>query len=87
MKKTVQKFKIIKKKKLGIIIGGIATIIFLLGVPLRQIQGPLNFLSGLHGTSSSPIGIDLKGTIIGTIFVFIVYFFVGWVAVYIYERV
>lgn len=77
----------ISKNKLGMIVGAIASLIFLIGVPLRQIQGSLNFLSGLHGTTSAPTGLDLKGTIIGLLFVFVVYFFVGWVAGFIYERV
>lgn len=78
--------KRISKNKLSLIVGGIASLIFLVGVPLRQAQMPLNFLSGLHGTTSVSIGINLRGTFIGALLVFITYYIVGWIAVFIYGR-
>ncbi len=77
----------INKPKLGLITGCIADFIFIIGVPLRQMNGPLNFLSNLHGNTSQAVGLNFTGTIMGALLAFIVYFVVGWLAGYIYEKV
>lgn len=79
--------KRLNKVKLGLITGVIAVIIFLVGVPLRQIHGSLNFLSGLHGNTSQATGLTIVGTIIGALLAFVVYFCVGWIVGYIYEKI
>jgi hypothetical protein len=86
MPKDTSKNLKIKKWKLGIITGLIADTIFLVGVPLRQMTSPLKFFSGLHGNTAQAAGLTVTGTIIGALLAFGIYFIVGCLSGYIYER-
>ncbi len=76
----------LKKWKLGLITATITDVIFIIGVPLRQMENPLKFFSGLHGNTAQAVGISWSGTIIGALLAFAVYFVVGYLAAYTYEK-